>query len=135
MNNKSIPPVVVVVAHAPLAAALRDVAVHVLGEAAVAGSGVAFIDVVSDAPPQGSAARIAAAVGGASEALFLTDLPHATPHNCAVAADSALALELTPSQWQVVTHCTAAMVLRAVQNANAAQPLGLGALVEKLQNV
>jgi mannose/fructose-specific phosphotransferase system component IIA len=128
MSNKPLSPFVVVVAHAPLAAALRAVAVHVLGEAAVAGSGAAFMDVAADAPPSVTTANIAAAVLGAQSALFLTDLPFATPHNCCVSAASVF------SHTALQSHCTAAMVLRAVQNAHAAQPLGLEALVAKLQS-
>lgn len=136
MNSNTAAPKIVVVAHAPLAAALRAVALHVLGESMVLASGAAFIDVLPDASPAVTSAQITALLAhnpsGASEAFILTDLPHATPHNCAVSAMQTLPAPLLSCGVQ--SHCTAGMVLRCIANAAAPVPLGMQALIRKLQS-
>ena len=135
-NSASIAaPRLAVVAHAPLASALRAVAAHVLGEAAVLSSGAVFIDVLPDAAPETSTALMTAALAqqaGAQALLILTDLPHATPHNCAAAA-AKLAMD-NMSDAAVLSGCTAAMVLRAVANGSSAKPLNLEGLLAKLHS-
>ncbi len=132
MSNKTPSLQTIIIAHAPLASALRAVAVHVLGEASVQASGVVFLDVAADAPPERTSATILAHCHKAAQALFLSDLPHATPHNCAVAAAHQF-LQAQGQEAAVISHCTAAMVLRAVSNGVASAPLDLARLTAKLQ--
>ena len=77
MNNS-----ILIVAHAPLAQALRSCALHVFPDL---GDAVAALDVQPNVPPEESlaAARIALAKAGTARTLVLTDLFGATPCNVA----------------------------------------------------
>lgn len=72
---------VLLVAHAPLAQALRAAALHVLGDAA---ADVLAVDVPPDAPPEQSVAAARALLGGLAAddgVLILSDVLGATPCN------------------------------------------------------
>ena len=71
-----------IIAHAPLASALRQCALHVFPDC---GPGVAALDVQPNMPPEETmgAARIALAQLGTPETLVLTDIFGATPCNIA----------------------------------------------------
>ena len=73
---------IVLIAHAPLASALRQCALHVFPEC---GAAVAALDVAPNAPPEEtlSAARIIAAQMRSEQVLLLTDVFGATPSNVA----------------------------------------------------
>jgi mannose PTS system EIIA component len=95
---------VLVVAHAPLASAMLDVLRHVHGAVP---PGIYAVDVLADEETAAVAQRIAALVG-AVPSLVLTDLPGATPHNCATQACKNLANSL------FISPLTAPLLLRAV---------------------
>jgi PTS system ascorbate-specific IIA component len=71
-----------IIAHAPLASALRECALHVFADCA---SGVVALDVPPDEPPEQTlaAARSAIAGLGSDSTLVLTDVFGATPCNVA----------------------------------------------------
>lgn len=71
-----------IIAHAPLASALRQCALHVFPDC---GPGVAALDVQPNVPPEETmgAARIALAQLGTPQTLVLTDIFGATPCNIA----------------------------------------------------
>jgi mannose PTS system EIIA component len=71
-----------IIAHAPLASALRQCALHVFPDC---GSGVAALDVLPNMPPEETmaAARITLAQLGTPQVLVLTDVFGATPCNVA----------------------------------------------------
>ncbi|MBX9611383.1 MAG: PTS fructose transporter subunit IIA [Burkholderiales bacterium] len=71
-----------IIAHAPLASALRQCALHVFPDC---GPGVAALDVQPNMPPEETmgAARIALAQLGTPQTLVLTDIFGATPCNIA----------------------------------------------------
>jgi mannose PTS system EIIA component len=71
-----------IIAHAPLASALRHCALHVFPDC---GSGVAALDVLPNMPPEETmaAARIAMAQFATPHVLVLTDVFGATPCNVA----------------------------------------------------
>lgn len=71
-----------IIAHAPLASALRQCALHVFPDC---GAGVAALDVQPNMPPEESmaAARITMAQLGTPQVLVLTDVFGATPCNVA----------------------------------------------------
>lgn len=73
---------ILIIAHAPLAGALRQCALHVFPDC---GAGVGALDVQPNVPPEESlaAARIALAQLGTPQTLVLTDLFGATPCNVA----------------------------------------------------
>lgn len=75
---------VLLIAHAPLASALRDAALHALPEAA---ADVLALDVFADVPPEQTAevARALLAERPADSTLVLTDMLGATPCNVATA--------------------------------------------------
>ncbi len=77
MNNS-----ILIVAHAPLAHALRSCALHVFPDL---GEAVSALDVQPNMPPEETlaAARIALANSGSTRTLILTDLFGATPCNVA----------------------------------------------------
>jgi PTS system ascorbate-specific IIA component len=74
---------VLIIAHAPLAQALRQCALHVFPEAAAE---IAAVDVDPDAPPEQTLALAQAALAGlpGAGALVLTDVVGATPCNVAL---------------------------------------------------
>jgi mannose PTS system EIIA component len=73
---------IVIIAHAPLASALKACAMHVFPDC---GDAVAAVDVPPNAPPDETLAmaRIALAQLGTPHALVMTDLFGATPSNIA----------------------------------------------------
>lgn len=73
---------ILLIAHAPLAQALRDCALHVFADC---GEAVAALDVPPDAPPEATQAQAQALLAswGEDEVLVLTDLFGATPCNIA----------------------------------------------------
>ncbi len=109
---------ILVVAHAPLASALLDVLRHVHGAVPL---GVYAVDVLADENTAAVALRIAALVG-TTPSLILTDLPGATPHNCATQACKDIANSL------FISPLTAPLLLRAVNYRS----LPLQALHDKL---
>lgn len=73
---------ILIIAHAPLASALRECALHVFPDC---GSGVLALDVLPDAAPEDSLARARQAMAelGATDVLLLSDVFGATPCNVA----------------------------------------------------
>jgi PTS system ascorbate-specific IIA component len=109
---------ILVVAHAPLATAMLDVLRHVHGTVP---QGVYAVDVLADEDTAAVAQRITHLVGTVPS-LVLTDLPGATPHNCATQACKDLANSL------FISPLTAPLLLRAVNYRS----LPLQALHDKL---
>jgi mannose PTS system EIIA component len=124
---------IVIVAHAPLASAYLALVQHVLGHVP---AGIYALDVAADTPPEvvvQQLDRLLSAgntgnTGNTSNAVhndagfILSDLPGATPHNCAVAA-----CELAVNR-RLISPMNAPMVLRAVNYRN----MPLSVLYEKL---
>ncbi len=108
----------IVVAHAPLASALLAVVQHVHGSVP---AHVLAVDVAANDAPEHTQALIGAFVQG-QQALILTDLPGATPHNCAnqVCTQGLNALVISP--------VSAPLLLRAVNYSH----LPAQALFDKL---
>jgi PTS system ascorbate-specific IIA component len=108
----------IVVAHAPLASALLAVVQHVHGSVPPY---VLAVDVAASDLPEATQRTIANFVQG-SQALVLTDLPGATPHNCAnhVCSQMQHAVMLSP--------VSAPLLLRAVNYSH----LSARALHDKL---
>lgn len=73
---------ILIIAHAPLASALRECALHVFPDC---GSGVLALDVMPDAAPEDSLAKARQAMAelGATDVLLLSDVFGATPCNVA----------------------------------------------------
>ena len=73
---------IIIIAHAPLANALRECALHVFPECA---SGVVSLDVLPNEPPEDTLAKARAALAAldAPEVLLLSDVFGATPCNVA----------------------------------------------------
>lgn len=73
---------ILIIAHAPLASALRECALHVFPDC---GSGVLALDVLPDAAPEDSLAKARQAMAelGATDVLLLSDVFGATPCNVA----------------------------------------------------
>ena len=73
---------ILIIAHAPLASALRDCALHVFPDCA---SGVSAIDVMPDEDPEETGRRARQAIGrmGFEQVLLLSDVFGATPCNVA----------------------------------------------------
>ncbi len=73
---------ILIIAHAPLASALRDCALHVYPECA---SGVQALDILPNASPEDSLLQAKAAMKklNAAEVLMLSDVFGATPSNVA----------------------------------------------------
>jgi PTS system ascorbate-specific IIA component len=112
------PTKLIVVAHAPLASALLAVLAHVQGSVP---AHVLAVDVAADEAPSITQAAITRLIQG-GEALILTDLPGATPHNCASAVcESALPV-------LVISPVSAPLLLRAVNYSH----LPAQALFDKL---
>jgi PTS system ascorbate-specific IIA component len=101
---------VLIIAHAPLAQALRQCALHVFPEAAAE---IAAVDVCPDAPPEETLALARAALArlpGAA-ALVLTDIVGATPCN--------VALRLTDgTRTRLIAGANLPMLLRALTYRN-----------------
>ena len=70
----------IIVAHAPLASALKAVATHAFPELAPA---IVAIDVSGDEAPEGVTARLRACLPAGAPALILVDAKGATPCNAA----------------------------------------------------
>ncbi len=101
-------PGILIVAHAPLASALRDCVVHVHGACP---QGLEALDVEADATAQSFAQRAAdalARVGGPDGALVLVDAAGATPCNLA------RGLSRTSARVAVLAGVNLPMLLRAV---------------------
>jgi len=99
---------VLLIAHAPLASALRCAALHVLGDAAVA---VRALDVQPDAAPEQSLAAAQAALAGCRPGgglLILTDVLGATPCNVATRLLASL------PDARLLTGASLPMLLRAL---------------------
>ena len=98
---------ILLVAHAPLAHALREVALHVFAEAAAE---IAAVDVLAEATPEASLAAVQAALAGLpceGGVLILADVLGATPCN--------VAQRLVDGQrTQLVTGVNLPMLLRAL---------------------
>ncbi|MGN1208916.1 MAG: PTS sugar transporter subunit IIA [Duodenibacillus sp.] len=82
------PTSIFIIAHAPLASALRDCAVHVYSHDARVGEFITAVDVAPDADTQTTADSVAAKIvancpQGKRQCLLLTDLAGATPANIA----------------------------------------------------
>ena len=101
MNNG-----IFIIAHAPLASALRQCVTHVFPDCV---QGVLALDVQADTPPQESldAARRAVAQFGGAPVLVLTDMLGATP--CSVARELVEGM-----QARLVAGVNVPMLLRAV---------------------
>lgn len=111
-----------IVAHAPLASALRAVAQHAFTEAART---VAALDVAPDETPETIERRIRAALPASGEVLLLTDVFGATPCNAAMrVADGKRVRIVTgvnvPMLWRALGYAhepLEALVARAVDGA------------------
>jgi len=86
---------ILIVAHAPLASALRDCALHVFPECA---SGVQALDIAPNASPEESLvlAKAAMAQLNTTEVLLLSDVFGATPSNVAQNSTMALTPDCSP---------------------------------------
>lgn len=123
--------VIFIVAHAPLASALKACVWHVLG----CDPHIQAFDVEPDECASDSAPRLAASIFESAQgqgaltqgqgALILTDLPGATPSNIAVAASKLLHSQGVSSH--VLGGVNASMLLKAINYRNAA----LDVVIEK----
>src|SRR6218665_3735074 len=97
---------ILIIAHAPLAHALRACALHVFADCA---DSVAALDILHHQPPEESLAqaRIMLDQLGADSTLVLTDLFGATP--CTIAPRRVAGV-----RWRVVAGVNLPMLLRAV---------------------
>jgi mannose PTS system EIIA component len=97
---------IVIIAHAPLASALRACALHVFADC---GPAVVAVDVPAHAPPEQTlaSARVAIEQAGMTQVLILTDVFGATPSN--------IAQKMTDGQHiRLVAGVNLPMLLRAV---------------------
>ena len=116
--------VIFIVAHAPLASALKACVWHVLG----CDPHIQAFDVEPDECASDSAPRLAASIFESAQGqgtLMLTDLPGATPSNIAVAASKLLHSQGVSSH--VLGGVNASMLLKAINYRNAA----LDVVIEK----
>jgi len=108
---------ILLIAHAPLAQALRACAVHVLGEGA---ADVLALDVGAQESPEASLQRAHALLAArgtcASQVLVLSDLPGATPCNVA----RRLVVQLPAAA--LVAGVNLPMLLRAINYRHEALP-------------
>jgi PTS system ascorbate-specific IIA component len=97
---------ILIIAHAPLAQALRDCAMHVYAECA---ADVIALDVMPDAQPEDTLAQAISAAGAALDEglLVLTDIFGATPANVAQKL-------VTGSQGRLIAGVNLPMLLRSV---------------------
>jgi PTS system ascorbate-specific IIA component len=97
---------ILIIAHAPLAQALRDCAMHVYAECA---ADVIALDVMPDAQPEDTLAQAISAAGEALDEglLVLTDIFGATPANVAQKL-------VTGSQAKLIAGVNLPMLLRSV---------------------
>jgi PTS system ascorbate-specific IIA component len=97
---------ILIIAHAPLAQALRDCAMHVYAECAV---DVIALDVLPDAQPEDTLAQAISAAGAALDEglLVLTDIFGATPANVAQKL-------VTGSHAKLIAGVNLPMLLRSV---------------------
>jgi len=97
---------ILIIAHAPLASALRECALHVFPDCA---AGVQAIDVLADEPPEDTLARARLAVQqlNADGVLLLSDVFGATPCNVAQKLND-------NSATRLVTGANLPMLLRSV---------------------
>lgn len=105
------PVALVVVAHSPLASALRDIAQHVFGHDAP----ITAIDVLPGACAEDSSDAMLNQIkvlNQGSGVLMMTDLPGASPCNVCASAASMAREQGIPCE--VITGVNAAMVLRAI---------------------
>lgn len=102
---------ILLIAHAPLAQALRDCALHVFADC---GEAVAALDVPPDAPPEVTLAEAQALLAswGEGEVLVLTDLFGATPSNVALRL-------IDGTSARMVAGVNLPMLLRALTYRNA----------------
>lgn len=102
---------ILLIAHAPLAQALRDCALHVFADC---GEAVAALDVPPDVPPEATLAQAQALLAswGECEVLVLTDLFGATPSNVALRL-------IDGTSAQMVAGVNLPMLLRALTYRNA----------------
>jgi PTS system mannose-specific IIA component len=111
-----------IIAHAPLASALRQVAEHAFPGCATA---VTALDVAADAAPEEVQARAASMLAGAGDTLILTDVFGATPSNVAQRlADGVHVRVVTgvnvPMLWRTLCYAAEpldALVARAMAGA------------------
>lgn len=100
---------IVIIAHAPLASALRQCVLHVFPEQA---DTVVAVDVQADASPEQSIAQARQAAAAFDSVLLLTDVLGATPSNVARAL-------LSPDdRRRLVAGVNLPMLLRAVSYRN-----------------
>ena len=106
---------VLIIAHAPLAKALREGVLHCFPDAADA---VAAVDIQAQAEPEASLAQAqnALAALASDEVLVLTDIFGATPCNAARKM-------VVPGKVAMLTGLNAPMLIKAVQYAPAATDL------------
>jgi PTS system ascorbate-specific IIA component len=97
---------ILIIAHAPLAQALRDCAMHVYAECA---ADVIALDVMPDAQPEDTLAQAISAAGAALDEglLVLTDIFGATPANVAQKL-------VTGSHAKLIAGVNLPMLLRSV---------------------
>ena len=113
----------IVVAHAPLASAFLAVVAHVHGALP---SEIVAVDVPANEPKSATQSRIATLIAAAPHgALVLSDMPGATPHNCAAQVCNSVSL---PRLAETISPLSAPLLLRAVNYRH----LSPTALVAKL---
>lgn len=97
---------ILIIAHAPLASALRECAMHVFPDCS---SGVVSLDVMPNEAPEASLAKARAAIKalGADEVLLLSDVFGATPCNVAQQLNDGV-------QTRLVAGANLPMLLRSV---------------------
>lgn len=100
---------IVIIAHAPLASALRQCVLHVFPEQA---DTVVAVDVLADAPPEQSIAQARQVAEAFDAVLLLTDVLGATPSNVA------RALLADDGKRRLVAGVNLPMLLRAVSYRN-----------------
>jgi mannose PTS system EIIA component len=91
---------ILIIAHAPLAQALRDCAMHVYAECS---ADVIAIDVQPDAQPEDTLAQALDAAGSALDSglLVLTDIFGATPANPCCSEPFAIVMSRSMRLWRV----------------------------------
>jgi mannose PTS system EIIA component len=123
-TSNQMPTTILIVAHAPLASAYLSLVKHVYTLQNKALEHIYTVDVPADEPRHITEHTIKALLlkecyvalptPSCTNCLILTDLPGATPHNCAINACNENQKDTQPSAWCVVAPISAPLLLRAI---------------------